>query len=97
MVNAHLFLAQVLNLKGQYQAASKLYDQIDVWTAKWEPSRREAISNGLARVGVMLAEGNNDNALEIAQRTYERERQRSGDKSLNTALVARFSRDRSCA
>ena len=90
MVNAYLFLAQVLNLKGQYQAASKLYDQIDVWTAKWEPSRREAISNGLARVGVMLAEGNNDNALEIAQRTYERERQKSGDKSLNTALSRGF-------
>jgi CHAT domain-containing protein len=90
MVNANLFLAQVLNLKGQYQAASQLYDQIDVWTAKWEPSRREAISNGLARVGVMLSEGNNDNALEIAQRTYERERQKSGDKSLNTALSRGF-------
>ena len=42
MVNAQLFLAQILNLEGQYDAASKLYDQIDVWTAKWEPSRREA-------------------------------------------------------
>ena len=68
--------------------ASKLYDQIDVWTAKWEPSRREAISGGLARVSVMLPQGSNDNALEIAQRTFERERQRSGDKSFNTAVAA---------
>jgi CHAT domain-containing protein len=90
MVNANLFLAQILNLKGQYQAASQLYDQIDVWTGKWETSRREAISNGLARVAVMLSEGNNDNALEIAQRTYERELQKSGDKSLNTALSRGF-------
>jgi CHAT domain-containing protein len=90
LVNAQLFLAQILNLRGQYDAASRLYDQIDVWTAKWEPSRREAISGGLARVAVMLAQGNNDNALEIAQRTYERERQRSGDKSFNTALSRGF-------
>ena len=90
MVNAQLFLAQILNLRGQYKAASQLYDQIDVWTAKWEPSRREAISSGLARVAVMLSQGNNDNALEIARRTYERERQRSGDKSFNTALSRGF-------
>jgi CHAT domain-containing protein len=90
MVNAQLFLAQTLNLKGQYRAASELYDRIDVWTAKWEPSRREAVSGGLARVAVMLSQGNDDNAVEIAQRTYERERQRSGDKSLNTALSRGF-------
>lgn len=90
MVNAQLFLAQILNLRGQYDAASKLYDQIDVWTANWEPSRREVISGGLARVAVMLSQGNNDNALEIAQRTFERERQRSGDKSFNTALSRGF-------
>jgi hypothetical protein len=34
----------------------------------------------------MLAQGNYDNALEIAQRSYEREKARSGDKSLNTAV-----------
>src|SRR5258706_4318405 len=90
MVNAQLFLAQILNLRGQYDAAAKLYDLIDDWTAKWEPSRREAISSGLARIAVMLSQGNNDNALEIAQRTFERERQRSGDKSFNTALSRGF-------
>jgi CHAT domain-containing protein len=90
LVNSQLFLAQILNIRGQYDAASKLYDQIDAWTAKWEPSRREAISGGLARVAIMLAQGNNDNAVEIAQRTYERERQRSGDRSFNTALSRGF-------
>ena len=90
MVNAQVFLAQILNLERRYDEASKLYDQIDVWTAKWEPSRREAISGGLARVAVMLSQGNNDNALEIAQRTFERERRRSGDKSFNTALSRGF-------
>jgi CHAT domain-containing protein len=89
-VNAQLFLGQILNLEGQYEAASKLYDQIDVWTANWEPSRREAISGGLARVAILLSQGNSDNAVEIAQRTYERERQRSGDKSFNTALSRGF-------
>src|SRR5260221_13752840 len=38
----------------------------------------------------MLSQGSNDNALEIAQRTFERERQRSGDKSFNTALSRGF-------
>ena len=87
MVNAQLFLAQIINLQRRYDEASKLYDEIDVWTAKWEPSRREAISSGLARVSIMLTQGNYDNALEIAQRSFDRERGRSGDKSFNTAVA----------
>jgi CHAT domain-containing protein len=90
MVNAQSSLAAILNLEGQYDAAAKLFDQIEVWTANWEPARREANSGGLARVGLMLAQGNNDNALEIAQRTFERERKRSGEKSFNTALSRGF-------
>ena len=90
MVNAQVFLAQILNLERRYDEASKLYDEVDVWTAKWEPSRREAISGGLARVSLMLAQGNYDNALEIAQRTFDRERGRSGDKSFNTAVARGF-------
>ncbi|WLB24199.1 CHAT domain-containing protein [Bradyrhizobium japonicum] len=90
MVSAHLFLAQIINLRGRYDVASKLYDQVDVWTANWEPSRRQAVSGGLARVAVMLSEGSNDNALEIVQRELERERQRSGDKSFNTSLTRGF-------
>jgi len=90
VVNAQVFLAQILNLERRYDEASKLYDQIDVWTAKWEPSRREAVSGGLGRVSVMLTQGNFDNALEIAQRTFDRERGRSGDKSFNTAVARGF-------
>lgn len=87
VVNANVFLAQILNLERKYDEATKLYDQVDVWTAKWEPERRERISGGLARVSIMLTQGNYDNALEIAQRSYEREKARSGDKSLNTAVT----------
>lgn len=87
LVNANVFLAQILNLERKYEEATKLYDQVDVWTAKWEPSRRERVSGGLARVSIMLTQGNYDNALEIAQRSYEREKGRSGDKSLNTAIA----------
>jgi CHAT domain-containing protein len=90
LVGANSFLAQILNLERRYDEASKLYDQIDVWTAKWEPKRREAMSSGLARVSVMLTQGDAANALEIAQRTYERERGRSGEKSLNTAVARGF-------
>jgi CHAT domain-containing protein len=90
IVNSNLFLAQILNLRGQYDAASSLYDQIDGWTAKWEPARREAVSSGLARVAIMLAQGNSDNAVEIAQRTYERQRRLSGEKSFNAALSRGF-------
>ena len=87
VVNAQSFLAQIINLQRRYDDASKLYDQIDVWTAKWEPKRREAITSGLSRVSILLTQGDAGNALEIAQRTYERERNRSGDKSLNTAVA----------
>ena len=87
LVNANVFLAQILNLQRKYEEATKLYDQVDVWTAKWEPSRRENVSGGLARVSIMLTQGNYDNALEIAQRAFEREKARSGDKSFNTAVA----------
>ena len=89
-VGAQSFLAQILNLERRYDDAGKLYDQIDGWTAKWEPARREAMSGGLARITVLLTQGNTSNALEIAQRTFERERNRSGDKSLNTATARGF-------
>ncbi len=87
MVSSNLFLAQVLNLERKYDEATKLFDQIDIWTAKWEPARREGVSGGLARVSIMLTQGNYDNALEIAQRSYEREKGRSGEKSFNTAVA----------
>lgn len=41
------------------------------------PSRREAVNGGLARVSVMLAKGNNEDALDIAQHVLERESTRS--------------------
>ena len=91
MVSAQVFLAQILNLERRYDEASKLYDEVDVWTAKWEPSRREAISGGLARVSLMLAQGNYDNALEIAQRTFDRERGRSGTRASIPLSHAAFS------
>lgn len=90
MVSANVFLAQILNLERKYDEATKLYDQIDVWTAKWEPSRRENVSGGLARVSILLSQKNYDNALEIARRSLERERERSGDNSVNTAVSRGF-------
>jgi CHAT domain-containing protein len=90
LVYAQSFLAQVLNSERQYDAAAKLYDQIDVWTAKWEPSQREGMTGGLARVGVLMSQGKDDLALDVAQRSFERERQKSGDKSFNAALSRGF-------
>ena len=87
VVNANVTLAQILNLDRKYDEATKLFDQIDQWTAKWEPSRREGVTGGLARVSLMLMQGNVDTALDIAQRSFDRERGRSGDKSLNTAVT----------
>jgi CHAT domain-containing protein len=90
LVYAQLLLAQLLNSQRQYDAAAKLYDQIDVWTAKWDAARKENFSGGLARVAVLMSQKNNDGALDLAQRSFERERQKSGDKSFNTALSRGF-------
>ena len=81
MVNAQVFLAQILNLKGQYKAASQLYDQINALDGPLGAvsARSHQWGAGAGR-GQMLSRGDNDNALEIAERTYERERQRSGEK-----------------
>ena len=86
MVNANIFLAQVLNLEKKTADATALFDQIDVWTAKWEPSRRDVSAGGLARVSILLAQGKTEAALEIAKGVLDRERARSGEQSLNTAV-----------
>ena len=86
LVNANIFLAQVLNLEKKTDEATKLFDQIDAWTAKWGAERRELASGGLARVSILLAQGKPEAALEIAKGILDRERGRSGEKSLNTAV-----------
>lgn len=90
LVNAQVFLAQILSLERRYADANALYDQIDRWTVNWERAQRETVSGGLARVSVMLSQGNIANALEIAQRAYEREKGRSGETSQNTAVARGF-------
>lgn len=87
LVFAQGMLAQLYNQQRRYDDANKLYDQIDVWTAKWEPSRREAAAGGLARLSVMLSRGSFDDAVDIAQRIYDRQRARTGDKDFNTATT----------
>lgn len=87
LVNANIFLAQILNLEKKTDEATKLFDQIDVWTAKWDPSQRELTNGGLARVSILLGQGKNEQALEAAQRVFHRELKSSGDKSFNTAVA----------
>lgn len=90
LINAQVFLAQILSQERRFADANALYDRIDHWTANWEPAQREIVSGGLARVSVMLSQGNVANALEIAQRAYEREKGRSGETSQNTAVARGF-------
>lgn len=87
LVNANIFLAQVLNLEKKTDEATKLFDQIDAWTAKWEPAQRELANGGLARVSILLGQGKTEQALVTAQRTLDRERASSGEKSFNTSVA----------
>ncbi|NGX98293.1 MAG: CHAT domain-containing protein [Candidatus Afipia apatlaquensis] len=87
LVNSNIFLAQILNLAKKSDEASKLFDQIDGWTAKWDPTRREMANGGLARVSLLLGQNKNPEALEAAQRAFDREMKSSGDKSFNTAIA----------
>lgn len=89
-VNAQLFLAQILSQERRYVDAAKLYDQIDAWTARWDPQARANVSGGLSRVSVMLSQGNVANAIEIAQVAYEREKSRTGENSSTAALARGF-------
>ncbi len=85
-VNANIFLAQVLNLEKKTDDATKLFDQIDTWTAKWDPTRRELANGGLARVSLLLGQNKTKEALEAAQRAFDRDLKSSGEKSFNTAV-----------
>ncbi|MFZ0071591.1 MAG: tetratricopeptide repeat protein, partial [Xanthobacteraceae bacterium] len=75
-VNARVQLANVLNAQRRFEDAAKVYQEIDRLVTGWEPSRRETISSGLARVSVMLVTGSATEALEMARNTLERERAR---------------------
>lgn len=87
LVNSNIFLAQVLNLEKKTDEATKLFDQIDAWTAKWDPTRREMANGGLARVSLLLNQNKTAEALDAAQKALDRETKSSGDKSFNTAIA----------
>ena len=80
LVSAQLVLANLLSMQSHYDDAGRIYDQADRWTANWEPSRRDATLSGPSRMIVSINQGNPETALEVARRTYERARARSGKK-----------------
>ncbi|MBI3700196.1 MAG: CHAT domain-containing protein [Afipia sp.] len=86
-VNSNIFLAQILNLEKKTDEATKLFDQIDGWTAKWDPTRRELANGGLARVSLLLGQKKFPEALDAAQKALNRELKSSGDKSFNSAVA----------
>ena len=86
LVNANIFLAQILNLEKKTDEATKLFDQIDVWTARWDPAQRERANGGLARVSLLLAQNKPEQALDAAKAVLERELKSSGEKSFSTAV-----------
>jgi CHAT domain-containing protein len=89
-VGARVQLATVLNAQRRFEDAAKVYQDIDRLVENWEPSRREAISSGLARVSIMLGIGSAADALQMAKNMLEREKARSGDASFGTALARGF-------
>src|SRR5262249_48801334 len=90
LVSAQLFLANLLSMQRRYDDAGRIYDQADRWTSNWEPARREATLSGPSRMIVSINQGNPETALEVAKRTYERARARSGDEALNTIFARGF-------
>jgi CHAT domain-containing protein len=90
LVSAQLVLANLLSMQRHYDEAGRIYDQADRWTANWEPARRDATLSGPSRMIVSINQGNPETALEIAQRTYERARTRSGDNAMNTIVARGF-------
>lgn len=90
LVYANLALANIYNLQRRNDEASAIYDQADKWTANWDPARRDGAVNSLARVVLRINQGDPANAVEIARRALERERGRSGDNSVTTAMARGF-------
>lgn len=90
LVNAQLVLANLLSMQRHYDDAGRIYDQADRWTANWEPTRRDATLSGLSRMIVSINQGNPETALDVAKRTYDRARTRSGDDAPNTVVSRGF-------
>jgi CHAT domain-containing protein len=82
-----LLLARALGLLGRGEEAAKLYDEIDRDTAKWEPAVRTAVVNETGRMALLINSGRAEEAIALAQDKLRRERARSGDSSVATAVV----------
>jgi CHAT domain-containing protein/tetratricopeptide (TPR) repeat protein len=79
-------LAQILVLQRRNDDASAIYRHIDEVAATWPQWRREQFDS-LDRAWTLLEKGRPVDVLGLATRALERERTRSGDKSLQTAMV----------
>ena len=90
LVSAQLVLASLLSMQRHYDDAGRIYDQADRWTTNWEPARRDATLSGLSRMIVSINQGNPETALDVAKRTFDRARARSGDDALNTIVSRGF-------
>ena len=87
MIGAQLVLAQVLNLGAALRRSRQALRPDRRLDGEMGAGAPRGASGGLARMSIMLTQRNNDVALEIGQRTFERERARSGDNSFNTAVA----------
>ena len=89
VVNANLFVAQLLNLQRRYNDAGRKYDEVEQQIAKWEPSCCDFAMNGLSCVNTLLNMGRAADALVIAQKSFERDAAKRRQE-LQYRDVARF-------
>jgi len=86
VVFANSELAQTFILERRQNEAFNIFERIEAITAGWPSWQREQLSP-LSRAWALMRNGRAVDVVELATRVLERERARSGDKSLQTALV----------
>ncbi len=82
-----LTLARVLGNLKRGEEASKVYDEVDRVTARWDPALRAAMVNETGRIALLINSGRAEEAITLATQKRDRERGRSGDGSVATALI----------
>ena len=64
-----------------------MYDQLDEATAKWEPTRKDAITLNTSHIGTMYNANNLSAGIEAANRLLARQKARFGEQHVETAFA----------
>ena len=80
-------LASILNLQGRWEAAAKVYAELDQATSSWSPARKIGLTLDINRIATLYNTNNLPAGISAAERLLARSKARFSEQHVNTALA----------